>query len=80
MEQILIQPISLKTLHCVLNNWYLIITYLDWAALNGRTAIIELLLEFKSDPNIKNEFDHIAFEEALQNGFTEAAVILKCTV
>jgi ankyrin repeat protein len=33
--------------------------------LNGRVEIVELLLENKADPNIKNEFDRIPFEEAL---------------
>ena len=47
---------------------------LDWAALNGRCDLLELLIENKADANLKNEFDHIPFEEALQNGFTQAAV------
>jgi ankyrin repeat protein len=45
--------------------------------LNGRKDVIELLLECKADPNIKNEFDKIPFEEALQNGFGEIGVSLK---
>ena len=47
---------------------------LDWAALNGRQDIVELLLASKADPNLKNEFDRIPFEEALQNGFANLAV------
>ena len=43
--------------------------FVDWAALNGRDKIVELLIEAKADANIKNEFDRIPFEEALQNGF-----------
>jgi len=46
----------------------------DWAALNGRADIVEYLLEKKADPNLKNEFDRIPFEEALQNGFANVAV------
>ena len=29
-----------------------------------------------ADANLKNEFDHVPLEEALQNGFTQAAEIL----
>lgn len=47
---------------------------IDWAALNGRLDIVKLLIEQKADPNLKNEFDKIPFEEALQNGFSEVAV------
>ena len=38
--------------------------------------IVQLLLEHKADPNLKNEFDRIPFEESLQNGFAEVAVNL----
>lgn len=44
--------------------------------MNGRVEIVELLLEYKADPNIKNEFDRIPFEEALQNGFANVAEVL----
>lgn len=47
----------------------------DWASLNGRCDVIEVLLEHKGDANLKNDFGHIALEGALQNGFTDAAVI-----
>ena len=50
------------------------ICLIDWAALNGRKEVVELLLESKADANIKNEFDRIPFEEALQNGFADVAV------
>lgn len=61
-------------------NAFINIGYLDWAALNGRAEIVELLLEHKADPNIKNEFDRIPFEEALQNGFANVAVRLSITL
>ena len=50
------------------------INTIDWAALNGWCEVLSLLLEFKADPNVKNEFDQIPLEEALKNGFVEAAV------
>ena len=53
-----------------------IILFIDWAALNGRCDIIEILIEVGADANLKNEFDHVPLEEALQNGFTQAAEIL----
>ena len=53
-----------------------IILSIDWAALNGRCDIIEILIEVGADANLKNEFDHVPLEEALQNGFTQAAEIL----
>ena len=40
-------------------------TPLHWAALNGRSEIIYILLEAGADPNLKNEFDHVPLEEAL---------------
>lgn len=49
---------------------------IDWAALNGRADIVELLLSHNADPNIKNEFDRIPLEEALQNGFGDLGEIL----
>lgn len=42
--------------------------------MNGRCDIIELLLEHKADANLKNEFEIMPLELALQNGFIEAAV------
>ena len=50
--------------------------FIDWAALNGRCDIIEILMTVGADANLKNEFDHVPLEEALQNGFTQAAEIL----
>ena len=47
-----------------------IILSIDWAALNGRCDIIEILIEVGADANLKNEFDHVPLEEAFQNGFT----------
>lgn len=45
--------------------------------MNGRKEIVEFLVaEGNADPNLKNEFDRIPFEEALMNGFTEVAVRL----
>lgn len=35
-----------------------------------------MLIEHRADPNIKNEFDRIPFEEALQNGFANVAEVL----
>ena len=44
--------------------------------MNGRCDIIEILIEVGADASLKNEFDHVPLEEALQNGFTQAAEIL----
>lgn len=57
--------ISLSILLFVIRFSNFLTVFLDWAALNGRVEIVELLLAHKADPNLKNEFDHIPFEEAL---------------
>lgn len=74
--------IQINLINPITHHFVIIIEYkyfnIDWAALNGRAEIVELMLEHKADPNIKNEFDRIPFEEALQNGFEHVAVIIFC--
>ena len=36
---------------------YELLFVVDWAALNGRKEIVELLIEKKADANLKNEFN-----------------------
>ena len=38
--------------------------------------MISFLIEHQADPNLKNEFGRIPFEEALQNGFGDSGEIL----
>ena len=39
----------------------------DWAAFNGRTSTVKLLLERKANANVENEFARVPFDEASLN-------------
>ena len=41
-------------------------TALHYASLNGHKGIVKLLIEAKADPMLKNEFDRIPLDEAIQ--------------
>ena len=48
----------------------------DWAALNNHKNFVEALIKAGAEVDIKNMFDKTPFEEAVELGKSEIAVIL----